>query len=240
MNKGIIYFFAVALLLVSCNKDKEEIEGELELQFVYNGAPFELDNYYSNGEGQEVVFTTLKFYMADLVGYNTNDKTYQGMLHELIDLDPFAPNGKTVTTSISLPEGKYDRFSFGLGLPEEINSSDPAQYESTHPLSLTNNMYWGWSSFYIFTKGEGFVAQNGDTMSWFIHTGLDDLFRPSIYVDKEVDWSGDNPKVTIMLDVADLLVSPNTLDLFDDGQSHTFDNMDLAVDWTDNFANSFE
>jgi len=155
----------------------------------------------------------------------------------LITLD----NGQ-INTAITgkIPKGKYIAISFDLGVREDLNLKDPATYTNDHPLSVMNNMYWGWSTQYIFSKFEGFEVLGNDTNSFVIHTGTQPLYRPNIQVQRIFEVISGGTEESINLDIFSILTnSEYTFDLSKDGQSHTVDNLPLAIKYMDNFTVGF-
>jgi hypothetical protein len=117
---------------------------------------------------------------------------------------------------------------------------DPATYANDHPLSVMNNMYWNWSTQYIYSKFEGYEILGNDTNSFVIHTGTQPLYRPNIQVQRIFEVIPGGAETSINLDVFSILThSEYTFDLSKDGQSHTVDNLPLAINYMDNFTVAF-
>tara|TARA_R110002050_G_scaffold297339_2_gene458646 strand:- start:58991 stop:59533 length:543 start_codon:yes stop_codon:yes gene_type:complete len=145
-----------------------------------------------------------------------------------------------ITVKGNIPAGNYVGIEFSLGVREDLNKQDPATFEASHPLSITNNMYWGWSTQYVFSKLEGFEVYGTDTTSFVIHTGTQDLFRPEISIKNTFTLPTGGTSVSINMDVYDILnQSEYTFNLIKDGQSHTVDNLPLATQYMDNFTKAF-
>ena len=57
-----------------------------------------------------------------------------------------------------VPAGQYKAIKLGIGVPEELNATQPGDYTPGHPLSTD---YWTAASSYIFTKVEGNADLDG-------------------------------------------------------------------------------
>ena len=69
-------------------------------------------------------------------------------------------SGKLEVNLRALPERRYERLAFQVGLPADINHGDPAQYAPGHALHpLENGLHWGWQGGYVFAALEGHYAK---------------------------------------------------------------------------------
>ena len=58
----------------------------------------------------------------------------------------------------TIPDGHYHGLMLNVGVDSLANHSDPANYSSSHPLSLQSpSLHWGWNTGYIFWMLEGRV-----------------------------------------------------------------------------------
>jgi hypothetical protein len=84
------------------------------------------------------------------------------------------------------PVGDYKAIRFAVGLNAAQNGSDPLQFETGHPLSSANGMYWSWATKYRFIIFEGRVSQTGpiagtDNIIFMYHPGHDDFYEVHDY-----------------------------------------------------------
>ncbi|MGC4014160.1 MAG: cytochrome c peroxidase [Luteolibacter sp.] len=64
--------------------------------------------------------------------------------------------GRTRFALANVPEGKFTRLRFHIGLPSQANHGDPSLHAPRHPLNpLVNGMHWGWQGGYVFAALEG-------------------------------------------------------------------------------------
>ena len=193
---------------------------------------------FKSAQNNTMWFTRLNYYLSNVVAVQTNGSS---QLITDITLYDLAIDGDKFRITGEIPIADYNQLKFDLGVREDYNLKDPATYSSSHPLSISNNMYWGWSTQYIFSKLEGFEVDNTDTASFVIHTGTQDLYRPGISVSKNFSVTNSGTEVEIEMDLHTLLYQPDySFNLTQDGQSHTVDNLSLAVQFMDNFTNAFK
>lgn len=210
---------------------------EVTIDHFFKGVPLELNKIYQSPQNRDLWITKKKYYLSNITAISQEGKKE---LIADIALISVGSTNDNLTISGKIPKGKYTAISFDLGVREDLNLTDPATYANDNPLSVTNNMYWNWSTQYIFSKFEGYEILNEDTTSFVIHTGTQSLYRPNIEVQRvfTVETGGGN--VSINLDIFSILKNSDyTFDLTNDGQSHTVDNLPLAVNYMDNFVVAF-
>jgi len=122
----------------------------------------------------------------------------------------------TAMSFSNVPVGTYNQLSFGVGVPVDLNKTNPSDYSTTHPLGADNSgEYWeAWDS-YIFAKFEGQLDTNGDgfdgdDISFAYHTGG----WPELY--EEVEF--DNNLVLSAGETTDLVFELDIQQLFKQGQ----------------------
>jgi hypothetical protein len=238
---AIIVF--ISMFTTSCDSDEVEpcpVVKEpvtLNINHLYNGVALKYNTLYKSGQNNDMWFTKNKFYLSNIVAVKADGE--KELISEIYLMDySLDSNAREITGSIE--KGDYVAIEFDLGVTEDLNSKDPATYPIDHPLSVANNMYWGWSSQYVFSKIEGFEISGSDTVSFVIHTGTQSLYRPEINVPNTFTMTTGGNSVSINLDMYTLLnQSGYTFDLVANGESHTADNLQLAVHYMDNFMYAF-
>ncbi len=204
---------------------------------LYGGSELSYNQIYKSPQDNDLWITQSKYYLSNVVAVKAN-----GVKELIADIaiinHTLGTEGLTISGNI--PKGDYVGIAFDLGVREDLNSKDPSTYDINHPLSVTQNMYWGWSTQYIFSKLEGFEVANSDTSSFVIHTGLQDLYRPNINVARTFRVETGGTDVSVNFDIFSLLKqSDYTFNLTVNGESHTTDNLPLAIQYMDNFTNAF-
>lgn len=238
MRTGILFFALSISLLLSCCKTVDPpptppaTNGYLRISYIANfdGQPFALDSLFTSAFNYRIKTETMKFLVHHIYVKNGSDSA-EVRQHMIVDYE-----NSSNSFIVSLEPGSYSGIKFGMGVDGSLNHSDPSALPSTHAFSLNNanDMFWTWSSGYIFTKFEGRADTTG-TLSggldqlFFFHTGADTLYRE---IDLSYPFSistGNTTNLYIDLDVNKLLVGINdTLDLKIDNATHTANNLPLA------------
>jgi hypothetical protein len=177
-----------AFSFTACDEDDEtpmeETTGALELNFTlkYQDAPLVyFDDYYYEdsllmGVSRVNMFFSNFFaddqlvkdvFFADFNEVSTSDLAAEGITLRIDDL----------------PTGSYSNLSFGVGVPEDMNEKEPADFPADHPLSRVSEYWAGWSS-YIFAKYEGNLDLTDDgarETGFTFHTGGEGMYRNLSY-----------------------------------------------------------
>ncbi len=207
MKLRILGLFAIATLMASCSE-----EGAVSLNFVgtYDGEPLVLGESLSYLPDYEISLLESDFYISEVA------LTRGSEVITLKDIDfvDFTNNNFTLENAIAginltydeIEAGTYDGIRFGIGVPPSQNTTRPADYPSSSPLSKPGYYWLAWESF-IFSKFAGQADGNG----FFFHTGTDELFR-TFTISKDIVITEDNTStVKIILDHKDLMVFDGSL-----------------------------
>lgn len=256
--KRVSFRFAFYLLLFSafaassCNKpsptpvsDKNGIF-TLKFNITAGGQPLVLNKTIVNANGQHYNLNELHFYVSNPQLNGSNNQPLTDIL--LIDPDKTESvfNSAKVGTVFSFPvmAGTYTSLSFGLG-PTKIqngawnNSSNLPPHSNFDPLSDSYNTFWNNHLGYLFFMTDGLmdttVNNSGQTNFPFeYHCGLDTMFRSKTFSDKTITiTAGVTDTFTIHLEVDSIFNSINMKKNYD---THTTDNIVLAIKLMNNFA----
>jgi hypothetical protein len=241
-------FICFSLIFTGCKDDDKEdtcscTTGKVELTIVptVNGQELEMGKVMQDNQSRDYWFTTLKFYLSNLKAVAENGEIVNLVDVAYFDFEPNQSTGAKNNITADIANGTYTAIQYDAGVRQDLNEKDPATFANDHPLSINNNMYWSWSTQYIFTKTEGFVVDNGDNKAWFVHCGLEENYEANRSVPVSFTVTGGSTTTaTITLNLDKVLESPHTIDLVADGQSHTTDNMELAANYQENFSVAFE
>lgn len=242
-----------ALFITACSDDDDDqpsvnpptTENKIDVSINFmpkiNGQEINYDKRYKLEGDDEIEFASLLFFVSDVYALKASGEKELICEIELIDFDN-TTNTYNVSVNGTLPPGDYTGIEFGSGVKESLNNTDPAEFDLDHPLNTTTGMYWTWATNYIFHKFEGRVINTAqDTFtSWFFHTGLDDLYRDNISIDRNFTASGDGVEVAVIFNFDKVLDSEHKLDLWNRGQSHTTDELEIAAEVVDNTAAAFQ
>jgi hypothetical protein len=155
------------------------------------------------------------------------------------------------TTSIikGLGTGTYTSVKFDIGFADTaINEGDPSVYATGHPLALQNpSMHWSWATGYIFLRLDGTVDTSlnqttGTTESLRFHLGTFNMVRSvtaslnNFYVNAP-HGETHTFEADIVFNAEDFF---SGIDLKQDNETQTMDNMPLAGSVADNLNSAFE
>lgn len=130
-----------------------------------------------------------------------------------------AGQNKLRATMEGVPPLAFKRLRFAVGLAPEINSADPNQYPSGHPLHpQENGLHWGWQGGYVFMAIEGRVRRGTEEASGFsYHLGNSEN---RVWVELPVDLDGKRHRtLRLRLDLAQVFDAPSGLLPWRDGTS---------------------
>jgi hypothetical protein len=240
---NIITVAVFSLVFVSCKPEESTVLPKLNvtIKTVYNNQPFTVGEIYDDGMGHRMRVDLFMSYFSQLKLTNTSGTEVLLKDFHLQNLD----NDFTFTTEI--PEGNYQNFSMGLGIPKSYNKDvDPSTYPNSHPLSVqgAQGMFWTWNTGYIFTKFEGKVDLTGTEgnpldHSMAFHTG-DDLLYSLVTFTKNITAEKNKTYDLVITVHADKLIKGDNdqIDLAVDYLTHTSGNFPLAERFVDNFSSA--
>ena len=151
------------------------------------------------------------------------DVAFVDLLRDAVDLSA-AQTGQRLSFT-EVPKRQYDGISFNIGVPANVNTTSPVDYDPTTPLG-NNSEYWaGWES-YVFHKIEGQMDEDGDgetDTSVALHMGSNDAFRP-VRVSVPIDISDSRENLQINFDILDALsIDGSYFDFMETRQIHSLE-----------------
>ena len=191
----------------------------LSFRATYAGEMLILNQQNYDYEGKAVRFSKVNFYLANLAAVNDDGETELSEI-QFIDLTlthntaTDAQKGTVINFS-RVPVGSYKFLKFGIGVPADLNKTNPSDYSSSHPLGADNSgEYWeAWNS-YIFAKIEGQYDEDGsgnfdgNDISFAYHIGMDRVYK-EIELDNIINLNaGETTNLNFELDVRRLLTRP--------------------------------
>lgn len=272
MKSFFYLLIPIALLSFAACQDDDPIDQtatvDVEIQFkgMFDGQPLIMQNEFMHPDGNLFRFVNFEFYVANLALLTDLDPSASDTELKEIDYVDLgfgnladAEAGDIVLSS-NIPVGTYKGLKIGVGVPSDINKTDPEDYGSNHVLSEQANYWDAWES-YIFAKIDGASDINGDgdiviggseSEGLSFHTGTDKVYT-EITLTKDIEISVDgNTTMIIEVDLKDLF----TLDAGDnpawdmDGDgyldfetyngTHTDAQQELATKLMENLIASFE
>jgi len=161
---SLCFALFAAVLLPSCQEDEDRLFGQqqprlgqLELAFdnVVGMAPLELGRAtpYQTANGDQFTVTTFRYYISN-IKLTKADGTEFAQPESYYLIDEEIPSSKTFTIP-NIPTGTYTKLTFTIGVDEARNTAGA----QTGALAISD-MFWSWSTGYIYTKLEGRSPQS--------------------------------------------------------------------------------
>ncbi|KAB2647803.1 MAG: cytochrome C peroxidase [Verrucomicrobia bacterium] len=141
----------------------------------------------------------------------------------------------------SVSSGEYRSVRFAVGLGENQNHSDPAQYSAEHPLNPNlNGLHWNWQGGYIFLAMEGNWRNSaGAQDGWSFHLARD-TNRTLITLAAPLHVANES-RLDLDFDFAKLLNAPRPLSFTKDGSStHSREGDFIAAALAANLQGAFQ
>ncbi len=193
--------------------------GDTVIEFtpVWGAAPLRVDrDQFSDTNGSTYTVSRLDFLVSDIALQRED-----GAWLESGGWQAFLSVGGDKLRAVmeGVPEMPFKRIRFAVGLSPEVNSSDPNQYPSGHPLHpQENGLHWGWQGGYVFMALEGRVRRGDRESSGFsYHLGN---AENRVWVELPVAFDGRRHRtVRLTLDVAPLFDAKAAVSPWRDGTS---------------------
>jgi cytochrome c peroxidase len=160
----------VGILILACFGQIAMAAPKLEMLLTpkLNGVPIAFDRLaYTNAQGQSLSVSRLDLLLSDFA-VHTSDGTWleQPNWQAWLAL----ASGRSRFSITNLPDLAIDRIRFHIGLPPQVNHSNPAQYAPDHALNPNlNGMHWSWSGGYIFFALEGHWQTRSNEVSGYVY-----------------------------------------------------------------------
>ncbi|MDC0088277.1 cytochrome C peroxidase [Akkermansiaceae bacterium] len=115
-----------------------------------------------------------------------------------------------------VPDGEFSAVRFSIGLPKEVNHSDPASHAADHALNTNLNLlHWTWQDGYIFLALEGAYRKKDNEIGGYVYHFANDWNR------KQVEL----PVKLQLKDASAMGISFDLQSLFHGAQPITFETM---------------
>ncbi len=219
-----IVFLLFCLTFTACRKQTAVLVdiASLNLSFraTYGDETLVLDNQQEyDYEGKPVRFSKINFYLANLVAINDDGETALSDI-QFIDLSlthntaAEAESGSVIKFN-KVPIGAYKYLGLGVGVPTDLNKTNPSDYATSHPLGANNSSEYleDWNG-YVFVRIEGQYDQDGDGFGSndiafsYLVGGRESLYRPIEFENTLVFKAGETTNLNFELDVRRLLTRP--------------------------------
>ena len=236
---------ALVLLLATtgCTRQNDaEIRIDFDLQ--WDGSHFEVKNSAPDGQGRLLRLERLECYLSDFAIHDVDEGWLAIDTVARIDFSNYGSHA--LLTIPGEKDRSIDGLRMGLGVPRDRNVNvDPASYsDPNHPLGYTGSagLHWGWAAGYIFSVYEGRLLTEPN-IPFTYHAGNDTTFRTTELMWEEpwlLECGGKNHNITLVLDAYKCLHgAEDTIDPEIDPETHTGNNLPLAIRWVDLYQNAW-
>lgn len=147
---------------------------------------------------------------------------------------------RTSFTLDSVPQGSYRALRFRLGVPKNLNHSDPTKFGPKHPLNPNlNQLHWNWQGGFIFLALEGKYRTAGENSGFVYHLANDPNYSP-VTLNSQFHVKS-HTAITLGFDIHRLLQIPRPVSFIEDGDStHSRPGDQIASALVANLPNSFD
>ncbi|MBK9636746.1 MAG: hypothetical protein IPO63_02625 [Bacteroidetes bacterium] len=229
MNKSKLVLAGLCLISVSffsCKDDKEDPApssgpGTVTLDITNVAGAVNVDEtggtYYTNSSGESFNVSKLKYYISKVQFYNVDS-----MMYEMPESYFLVDESNQATTKLEIPDvpaGSYTSVRFTIGVDSTRNVSGA----QTGALDPANDMFWGWSSGYIFYKIEGKSPASSQPDSSFMYHigGFKNSNSTNANREVEIDFAGESlivngareAEIHMLADVLKVFSTPNTISI---------------------------
>ncbi|MFT5725136.1 MAG: hypothetical protein ACI9JN_002259 [Bacteroidia bacterium] len=238
--KNLLFVLISLAVLAGCDEDPPDVKKdapaiEINIQHLWNGDAFTLNNWYTTVQTDSFKPTTLNYHINDIFLVEADGSETQVTTWELVN---YEQDGNKKLT-LSGVEGKtFTKLKFTLGVEDSlVNVNGELNDDFTDP------MYWGMAMGYINLKLEGKRMKDSVESGVYFHiggyAGADQTAR-NIELDLTSDVSmvlGKNI-ATLNVDIEDFFHSPNpiSLDALNDVQVTGSDAVMIAQNWDSMFS----
>ncbi len=240
-HKYLVFTLFSLILFGACDKD-ECSHAQFNISFSTNINQDQLvlnDVLYDDYMGRKFQIELLKFYFSNCV-LEKQDGTLVPIVDvALVDYASTSP----LSIDIDVETGNYINLHFAVGLDSLMNASDPSDFDSSHPLSISNNTYWSWSSKYKFFMLEGRVDSQSDGIAdatFSYHSGFNSFYREITIPLNNFNINSDGSAVLLELNLDSVLNGEaGIVDFVIEPNAHSLNDYELLEIISNNLLNAF-
>ena len=243
--KLLVLVICSILLFNACEKEELKHEckrGPFHLSFntLVDGEQFVLnDTLYEDYLGRKYRVELLKFYLSNWALEKQDGSMVSFGAVNLVDYS----SKNTLNIDAIIDTGVYVNLHFGVGLDSLMNASDPADFESSNPLSVAQNTYWSWASKYKFFMFEGRVDTLGGQdpkVIFSYHSGFDTLYREITLPLQDLFITSEADSIVLQMDLARVVKGDaGVVDFVDEPFSHSLTDFEIVETISNNLPDAF-
>lgn len=255
MNKSklLLAFMALSVVFfVSCETEEKTpvptpgTPGTVKLGMTNVAGNVNLDGTgatsYINSSGESFTVSAFKFYVSNVRLYNGGTLVYT--MPESYFLVDEAAQASTQLHLLDVPAGSYTSVRFNIGIDSARNVSGA----QTGALDPAHNMFWTWSTGYIFFKIEGKSPASPQADSSFIYHigGFQNGNNTNAIREVNINLGGEslvvngtrNAEIHLLVDVLKLFSTPSNISIANLSLHTTPGGNALMI--ANNYVNMFE
>lgn len=203
MNRFLIILL-LALTMFSCKKSSNTLIFTLDLKV--NNEVFETGKIYQDYDGRNIQFNDFKLYISDLEVSDESNTFFKDVLI-------FAAEKNILSYAFLSPILKSKKTVSGnLGLDTLYNNKNPVLFADSHPLSISQNMYWSMLKYrFLVIEGRIDTSATKDktpTFPFSYHIGSDTMLR-------SFSFNTTNDELSIPIEILDIFKGIDILTHFD-------------------------
>ena len=250
----LISFLFILISFSSCEKTEEM--GDLEINFVamYDEQPIVWNKELSYATQQAIRYDKLDMFLSEIRLRKSDGEVVHLSDIELLEFMEQQVDESSAIFGITLkyPDlkaGVYSHIDMGIGVSPELNDQSPSDFTSSNPLSRPS-FYWDSWDGYIFTKMEGWYAEDGINFdkSFVFHTGTaksgsgESAYTPVTFERGVEIKDGHTTKINFVLDAKQLFEQPGStyIDIATKSGAHSLSDTLFMNSILGNFANALQ
>ena len=253
-NSFVLICFSALIFIPSCDEDDEVLVcsscpvpsvSSLNITFIptWNNVPVTNGDEYEDQFGNRLLQFNFKTFVSNII------ISSQGSETELSEIEILEVGDGAIELSYSVANDmSFDELKFHTGVPPEYNVDyDPSTWPNSHPLSVQGaaGMHWGWNTGYIFTKFDGKadtteMAEPTYLYPFAFHTGDDAFYIEHVFDLDIATQTESEAEINVIIHMEKFLDGIHSIDIREDGETHTGGDFELAQQFIDNFNSSLE
>lgn len=253
-NSFVLICFSALIFIPSCVEDDEVLVcsscpvpsvSSLNITFTptWNNVPVTNGDEYEDQFGNRLLQFNFKTFVSNII------ISSEGIETELSEIEILEVGDGAIELSYSVANDmSFDELKFHTGVPPEYNVDyDPSTWPNSHPLSVQGaaGMHWGWNTGYIFTKFDGKadtteMAEPTYLYPFAFHTGDDAFYIEHVFDLDIATQTESEAEINVIIHMEKFLDGIHSIDIREDGETHTGGDFELAQQFIDNFNSSLE
>ncbi len=230
MKKLLFLAFASLFLFAQCNRTKGDAILKLSFKPTFNDSLLVMSQTYRCPDGDTMSIEALNFFISGIELTRENGKKVKIMEDDAlyVSFDDVlttaqAQLGKSFTINEILDDG-FTSISFSVGVVNNLNSKQPADFPSSNALGDDGNYWTAWDS-YIFSRVEGNLdtsRSSSSTLPFLYHAGVPEMLQARTFTKSFATIDNQTTELIFEVDAADIFYkNDNLLDIRSLNVSHT-------------------